>query len=102
MYLIQIMLPLYDNRGHRLPGRLFDATSRTLAKAHGGVTAYTRSPAVGVWNSRGARLKRDDIVVFEVMTPSLSAKLWARRRKIWEVVFRQETILIRSLRCRKI
>ena len=102
MYLIQIMLPLYDNRGRRLPRVLFDATSQALAKAHGGLTAYTRSPAVGVWRSRGAGLKRDDIIVFEVVTSSMNAKLWARRRKRWERAFRQDSILVRSLRCRRL
>jgi hypothetical protein len=102
MYLIQIMLPLYDNRRRRLPRHLFDATCQVLAKAHGGVTAYTRSPAVGIWKSRGARLRRDDIIVFEVMTTSMSRKLWARRRKSWERAFRQDKILIRALCCRRL
>ena len=102
MYLVQILLPLYDNQGRRLPRELFELTSRTLAKAHGGVTAYTRSPAVGLWNRRGSHLRRDDIVVYEVMTAALNATLWARRRKAWEISFRQETIVIRAARCRRL
>jgi hypothetical protein len=37
MYMIEILLPLYDNEGRRLPKKLFDHTSRSLAKSHGGV-----------------------------------------------------------------
>jgi hypothetical protein len=74
MHLIQILLPLYDNRGRRLPNKLFDDTSRSLAKSHGGVTAYSRSPAVGLWTSRGSQLKRDEIIVYEVVTPDLKPK----------------------------
>jgi hypothetical protein len=102
MYLIEILFPLYDNQGRRLPKKLFDHTSRSLAKSHGGVTAYTRSPAVGLWNSRGSQLKKDEIVVYEVVTPDLKAKLWENRRKKWEVVFRQGSILIRATRCQQL
>jgi hypothetical protein len=102
MYLIQILLPLYDNRGRRLPKKLFDDTSRSLAKFHGGVTAYTRSPAVGLWNSGGSKLKTDEIIVYEVVTPDLKEKLWKSRRKKWEAAFRQESILIRASRCQQL
>jgi hypothetical protein len=100
MYLVQVLFPLYDNRGRRLPKKLFDQVSRSLAEEHGGLTAYSRSPAVGLWNSHGKRLQRDDIVVYEVLAPRLNAKIWARRRKVWELAFKQDTILIRASRCR--
>jgi hypothetical protein len=99
VYLVQMLFPLYDNRGRRLPKKLFDQTARTLAKAHGGVTAYTRSPAVGLWNSRGSGLKKDEIVIYEVVTTALHAPLWERRRKMWEATFRQDSLLIRAIRC---
>ena len=102
MYLIQILLPLYDNRGRRLPKKLFDDTSRSLAKFHGGVTTYTRSPAVGLWNSGGSKLKKDEIIVYEVVTRDLKEKLWKSRRKKWEAAFRQESILIRASRCQQL
>ena len=102
MYLIQILLPLYDNQGRRLPKKLFADTSRSLAKSHGGVTAYTRSPAVGLWKSRGSQLKKDEIVVYEVVTPVLKPKLWKNRRQKWEVAFRQDSLLIRATRCQQL
>ncbi len=102
MYLIQILFPLYDNQGRRLPKKLFDHTSRSLAKSHGGVTAYTRSPAIGLWNYRGSQLKKDEIVVYEVVATDLKLKLWKNRRKKWEVAFRQGSILIRATRCQQL
>lgn len=102
MYLVQILLPLYDDRGRRLPKRLFEETSAKLAKAHGGVTAYARAPAVGIWKDKKSRLKRDDIVVYEVMTASLGKKLWADRRKRWEALFDQEAIVIRASPCQRL
>jgi hypothetical protein len=95
MYLIEILFPLYDNRGRRRPNKMFDQTSRSLAKSHAGVTAYTCSPAVGLRNARGSQLKKDEIVVYEVVTPDLKLKLWKNRRRKWEVAFRQDLILIR-------
>jgi hypothetical protein len=102
VYLIQILLPLYGKSGRRLPKRLFEVMARDLAKAHDGVTAYTRSPAVGLWRGRTARLKRDDIVVYEVMTSSLNSKVWAHRRRKWEATFTQDSILIRATRYRQL
>jgi hypothetical protein len=102
MYLIEILLPLYDNEGRRLPKKLFDQTSRSLAKSHGGVTAYTRSPAVGLWKSRGSQLKKDEIIVYEVVTPDWNPKLWKHRRQKWEMAFRQDSILIRVTRCQQL
>jgi hypothetical protein len=102
MYLIEILLPLYDNEGRRLPQKLFDHTSRSLAKSHGGVTAYTRSPAVGLWKPRASQLRKDEIIVYEVVTPDLKPKLWKNRRKKWEMEFRQDSILIRVTRCQQL
>jgi hypothetical protein len=88
MYLIQILLPLYDNQGRRLPKKLFDDTSR--------------SPAVGLWKSRGSQLKKDEIVMYEVVTPDLKPELWKNRREKWKVAFRQDSLLIRATRCQQL
>jgi len=72
MRLMQILLPLRDNRGKRLPRALFDKLLEELSEKFGGVTAYTRSPAEGQW-MKGARTKNDDIIVVEVMVEKLDA-----------------------------
>jgi hypothetical protein len=102
MYLIQILLPRYDNRGRRLSKRLFDETARALATSHGGMTVYSRSPALGLWNSRRSGLKQDEIIVYEVLASRFKRNLWKQRRDKWEAAFRQDSILIRISSCEQL
>jgi hypothetical protein len=55
----------------------------------GGLTAYARSPARGLWKSSG-RTKRDDVVIFDV-----AKAWWSRYRHILERRFRQHEIIVR-------
>lgn len=71
MHLIQFLLPVYDNDGQRILKARFDAVRNELAQRFGGVTAYVRAPAVGAWADEDGDLQRDDVILFEVMTPSL-------------------------------
>ena len=61
-YLVQVLLPVYDNDGDRFPTDHYDEVRGKLTDVFGGLTAYTRAPAEGLWNSAGT-VKRDDIVV---------------------------------------
>src|SRR3954465_15424664 len=45
-----------------------------------GLTAYSRSPARGVWKS-GQSTKLDDIVVIEIMTAELKRSWWKKYRR---------------------
>ena len=60
-YLVQILLPLYDNEGHAFEAREYVELRGELADRFGGVTAYTRAPARGVWKDgrHGTRRHRD-------------------------------------------
>ncbi len=49
MHLVQILLPLYDNAGAPLPRALYDRVREELSRRFGGLTAFTRSPAEGLW-----------------------------------------------------
>jgi hypothetical protein len=49
MHLVQILLPLFDNDGVSLPRQLFARVRDELTEKFGGLTAFTRSPAEGVW-----------------------------------------------------
>jgi len=75
VHLVQILLPLYHNAGAPLPRALYDRVRGELAGRFGGLTAFTRAPAEGHWRTEG-ETKRDDIVVFEVMTESLDLAWW--------------------------
>jgi hypothetical protein len=97
MYLVQILLPLYDNDGHAFePGEYIELRS-DLADRFGGVTAYTRAPARGVWKDDSGETTRDDIVIFEVMTIDLDTAWWSAFRKQLETRFRQESLIVRAL-----
>jgi hypothetical protein len=76
-YLVQVLLPVYDNDGGRFPTDHYDKVRAKLTGVFGGLTAYTRAPAEDLWNS-GGTVRRDDIVVVEVMAPSLDRLYWAK------------------------
>ncbi len=95
MYLIQILLPLYDNDGEAQPPELLQAVSRELSSEFGGLTAFTRAPAEGHWYGDGDTTTRDDIVIFEVMSEGVDRRFWRAYRADLEARFRQEVVVIR-------
>lgn len=98
MFLVQILLPLYDNDGRALARNRYDGVFRTLTERFGGVTAFTRSPAEGAWKEPGAdTVNRDSVVVFEVLVERLDHDWWGAYRRQLEAEFRQEKILIRAM-----
>ena len=48
-YLIQLLLPLYDNLGNRFPAKSYATVRSDLAERFGGITAHSRAPAEGLW-----------------------------------------------------
>ncbi len=97
MYLVQILLPSYDNEGHEFEAREYLELRSELADRFGGVTAYMRAPARGVWKGDSGETTRDDIVIFEVMTEELDRTWWTTFRKQLERRFRQESVIVRAL-----
>lgn len=95
MKLVQIFLPLYDNHGNALPKALFDQVRENFTAQFGGVTAFVRSPALGLWENDAGNVCRDDVVLFEVMTDALDRQWWVQTRRELECRFAQESILIR-------
>jgi hypothetical protein len=100
MYLVQILLPTYDNGGRRFERGLFEAVRAELTERYGGVTAFVQSPALGLWRDeeRGTTT-RDEMVLVEVMTARLNRTWWRRYRRELEARFRQEAIVVRALAC---
>ena len=68
---------------------------RRLIDRFGGLTAYARSPAEGIWDN-GEKPVSDQIVIFEVMVDALDREWWASYRSNLEGLFRQDEILIRA------
>jgi hypothetical protein len=96
MYLVQLLLPLYDQTGQRFANALYDQTAQELTKRFGGLTAYTRGPAVGFWEARPGQTQRDDVVVYEVMVGQLETEWWAAYRRMLEQRFAQDELVVRA------
>ena len=69
-----------------------------LTERYGGVTAYLRSPASGVWRDEGGEEARDEVVMVEVMVGKLQRQSWAEYRRVLEGRFRQAELVVRALR----
>lgn len=102
MYLIQLLLPQYDNDKRPFSRQHFDRVRHRLTEKFGGVTAYLRSPAVGLWKENDRDVSRDDVVMFEVMSEQLDESWWAEYREDLEKMFRQDQVLVRAIAVRKL
>ncbi|HVE52546.1 MAG TPA: hypothetical protein VNB23_04120 [Ramlibacter sp.] len=97
MHLVQLLLPLYSHDGDRLPRDLFAAVRTELVDRFGGLTAYTRSPASGLWvDDAATRVEHDDIVIYEVMVDALDRAWWASYRGALCTRFRQKEMVVRA------
>jgi hypothetical protein len=92
-HLVQILLPIYDNQGSKFASDVYGQVRSELTEHFGGLTAYTRAPAEGLWGT-GDEVERDDIVVLEVV-PALDRGWWRDYRRQLEQLFRQDQIAIR-------
>ncbi len=95
MHIVQILLPLADNLGQPFPESLLGDVREELVSRFGGLTAYGRAPALGVWAHEGARQK-DDIVVVEVMVGNLDEVWWRSFRVRLEKLLAQEEVVVRA------
>ena len=96
MHLIEILLPLRDNDGRRFEDGLHARVRAELVERFGGLTAFTRAPAEGLWERAKGERARDEIVIFEVMTDELDRAWWRGYRETLERRFRQEEIVVRA------
>ena len=90
MHLVQLLLPVVGQR------EVFDEVMHELTERFGGVTAYTRAPAAGVWKSSSQSTERDDIVVVEVMVARLDREWWAAYRRHLEQRLAQKELVVRA------
>lgn len=87
---------MYDNAGKAFPPEHYATVREELTDRFGGLTAYTRAPAQGVWQDTDGPPRRDDIVVYEVMTDTVDREWWAAFRRALERRFAQDELVIRS------
>jgi hypothetical protein len=96
MYLIQILLPLYDNEGIPFTQDEFLKVRDSLSERFGGITTYMRSPARGLWKETRETTVHDDIVIYEVMAAELDRTWWKKYRQQLADNFRQDILIVRS------
>jgi hypothetical protein len=94
MHLIQLLLPVHDNNGRGFPADSFSQVREDLTERFGGVTAFIRAPAVGLWKESRDDVNRDEVVMFEVLTEQLDKDWWSGYRKQLEDRFDQDEVLI--------
>ncbi len=115
-HLVQLLLPLFDNIGKPFSHALYARVRTELVAQFGGLTAYTRAPATGLWADDAAaqerepgtepdppeprsapNVVRDDIVVYEVMVDTLDRAWWAAFRQRLQAALAQEELVVRAL-----
>ena len=102
MFLIQLLLPIRRESGAPFPRARYDGLAQELTERFGGVTAYTRAPAAGLWEEPSGEKVRDDVVVFEVMADALDTTWWASFRQRLEAQFQQQEMVIRAHEIRRL
>ena len=95
MHLVQLLLPLKDSDGKPFPRSQYRKIREVLTEKFGGLTAYTRAPAEGLWDE-GDQLEIDDIVIYEVMVPELDREWWKAYRIQLEDAFDQDELVVRA------
>lgn len=95
-YLIQILLPLCTRDGAEVPAERFAEVRLELTQRFGGVTAYSRSPATGLWKRTEADVERDQVIMIEVVVDAFDRDWWAQYREQLEQRFGQEEVHARA------
>jgi hypothetical protein len=102
MQLVQLLIPIYDNRGRRFSRARYHAIIEELTAKFGGLTAYLNAPATGLWKKRSDTTRRDDLVVYEVMVERLDRKWWSAYRGKLEARFDQDELVVRAHTIRRL
>lgn len=93
MYLIQLLLPLHDNEKRPIPVEHFNTLRTDLTRRFGGVTAFVRAPAKGLWED-DEEINGDDVVMFEIIAENFAKDWWREYRTKLQHVFKQKEVLI--------
>ena len=102
MHLVQILVPLFSNDGRRIEPAQLAEVRRELTERFGGVTAYQRAPATGLWRGPDGDVDRDDMIMVEVVVEKFDREWWTRYRHELERRFEQESIHARALSVERI
>ena len=97
MHLVQILLPIQARDGSPLPNAMFTRVRVELTEKFGGVTAYSRSPATGLWKNDDETIERDQVIMVEVVVEVFDREWWMAYREQLEQRFGQEEVHARAL-----
>jgi hypothetical protein len=96
-HLVQLLLPLRARDGSEVGAERFAEVRAELTERFGGVTAYTRSPATGLWKRSDADVQRDQVIMIEVVVDVFDREWWSQYREQLEQRFDQEEIHARAM-----
>ena len=96
-HLVQLLLPTHRRNGSPVASEEFARVRVELTEHFGGVTAYSRSPATGLWKRDDEEIERDQVIMIEVVVEVFDREWWARYREQLETRFGQEEVLARAL-----
>lgn len=97
-HLVQILLPTHMRKGVAVAPEEFARVRVELTERFGGVTAYTRSPATGLWKKADDdTIERDQVIMVEVVVEVFDREWWAGYRDQLETRFGQEEVHVRVL-----
>ena len=100
--LVQMLLPLRMRDGTDVPAEMFSEVRAELTQRFGGVTAYSRSPATGLWKRTDAEVERDQVIMVEVVVTAFDREWWMHYRDRLAQRFDQEEIHARAIAIERI
>jgi hypothetical protein len=95
--LVQILLPVNRQDGSAVSADEFARVRTELTDRFGGVTAYSRSPATGLWKKAEDEVERDQVIMVEVVVDEFDPRWWQQYRRDLERRFDQEEVHARAL-----
>lgn len=101
-HLVQVLLPTHCRSGTPVASEEFARVRVELTERFGGVTAYSRSPATGLWKRDDEEIERDQVIMIEVVVDVFDREWWGRYREQLETRFGQEKVLARELAMERI
>ena len=96
-HLVQILLPLRMRDGTDVPAEMFARVRVELTERFGGVTAYSRSPATGLWKPTETEIEHDLVIMVEVVVDVFDREWWAQYRDQLKQRFGQEEVHARAI-----
>jgi inorganic pyrophosphatase len=93
--LIQVYLPKYQPDGKPFSSAMFQKVKAELTEKFGGLTIYAQAPAEGLWKEDEQHTVSDEIIIYEILAPSIDLKYWKAYKTKLQKQFKQEELLIR-------